>query len=684
MATFGPFNVTPTLRPTQGGGGGGANVPTQEEIRQLREYIDSLQKGEGEGYGGRYTWANALADTVSGGVKGYERSKLASKAQEGAKYEEGKWDKLYQGQQSLQEQIGRALSGGGTAQGVPPESPLPKGLPEGALAMLDPAASPDSGSPPASSPLGLTTREPPSQQTLASAGPSTQIGRLLDTGGPPASAAEALLSPRSRLAQAQPSNALTRSPKDWNDLLGQSYFGMGGAYARRGYQPAEQALMADRARKGVEGVMPQYQVGPHGEIMTQQPGRVPYIGGTMSGHPGVVKPGPGGIEVQERVDPRTGNIKQDFVLPRVPGAPTAAPSAGRRGEATPVTPAPTTAPAAPTGAPGGGMLTNAAPAAKLAFAGDPKELWNDIAQGTPATPEQEEAAKQLPSNNPPEKVWKKYIDESKPQPLPSRESMGAPNVLEQAQKGDIFGLTMSKADTEAYGKVRAAALEERYKKGQENLEAIDTAGSQADKLAAQLKMGVQLAKDGNIPFGPFSGAETLFRGAREQLGNIAERNGLDKAAKFFKEGNTPATDAQAYTKIISGTVLESLRSMLGKNAGQFRVFELQLLKDAFGNPNLTHEANVLVMGMIDKINDRTSLMQSMAHSYVDKHGALDEGFTSAFKKFEKENPVFLPDEGKKLHAAMTKVGEPEKATPAAKPASPTRLKPGDIPGLDIK
>ncbi len=664
MATFGPFNVTPTLRPTQGGGGGGANVPTQEEIRQLREYIDSLQKGEGEGYGGRYTWANALADTVSGGVKGYERSKLASKAQEGAKYEEGKWDKLYQGQQSLQEQIGRALSGGGTAQGVPPESPLPKGLPEGALAMLDPAASPDSGSPPASSPLGLTTREPPSQQTLASAGPSTQIGRLLDTGGPPASAAEALLSPRSRLAQAQPSNALTRSPKDWNDLLGQSYFGMGGAYARRGYQPAEQALMADRARKGVEGVMPQYTTNDFGDITRTQAGKKPAYEGHMQGHPGQVGSAFGGAIKTRTYRDDNGNIHyQEIPLEETPEPSAAAPATppATRGLAggTQAPPAPTTAPAAPKtllGANAPSSLQSQPQAVRVASLTNdatPVPISAEHPSGIDFGPKGVQVAQALPSSSddiPKDKI-QSYLDEA---------DKNAFDPTKNIKKLPISPARTYEARTEAQKKAVEEQNKAQTESSQKSLDYLRNLGRVGRKLKPDFALAKEVIDDPEMVFGKGAALETAIRNMKGEAADLMERNGYkDQAAKLRAATYKPSA-AEVYSKLMAGIVLQNLRSYLGENSGQFRVFELQLLQQAFGQGSMSKEANKAIMNLASNTNDRVVLINDLAEKYARKHNGIDPSFMEQMQRLEEEHPVYQP---KKIMDIIRGDQKPAEAAP---------------------
>jgi hypothetical protein len=84
--------------------------------------------------------------------------------------------------------------------------------------------------------------------------------------------------------------------------------------------------------------------------------------------------------------------------------------------------------------------------------------------------------------------------------------------------------------------------------------------------------------------------------------------------------------------------------MLGKNAGQFRVQELKMLEQAFGNPNLTLPANRVVMSMIDKLNDRHILLGQMSAEYARKHGGLDPSFELATQKFEREHPPYTPKE----------------------------------------
>lgn len=679
---FGPYTPTPTLRQTAAPSSG--DVPNIEEIRQLREYIDSLQKGQGEGYNGHYTGWNALADTITGGLAGHARSQLNASAKEGSKYDESSWDKLEQARQSLQQQLADALKGRrGSAQGVPDQSPPSEGLPKGALAMLEPEGR---GSLPPSSPSGQTTTEPLSRLTSSQDGP---LPNGLPPGQGPSSAAEALLGPTSKVAQAYPPNALTRSPKDWNDLLGQAYFGMGGAYARRGYSPAEQALMAERAQKGIQSVMPQYDVSPQGQIITHQAGKVPTFGGTAPGSPGQisVEPDMGGALGQTQID-RNGNVSKKIIVPQI------APAPGRRSEAPVISPggvglaggtepAPgsNNAPAAPIALPAPKSMLGVTPPKlapwQVAMNSDigqiPVPTANGVKTAAAATAEElAPVSRGLNPANPVEKTAQQYLDAALKDPP---KDLQMPKIIGPAfESGDIDALANIKPTREAAKNVLEQTQTEQNKIYSKAQAGITETADQGIKLRQSLKTAKKVLNSPDFQSGPFNKPVEFFQASRQELGELSRQiandesnsQGVRDAAKktadwALDKDNHTATTNQVYTKLIAGTILQGMRGMLGSGAGRFMQSELALMQQVLGNTSLTPEANKAVLNMFDKVNDRNILIGKMADEYASHRGKLDPKFDQYMLKFQEEHPAYSEDEFNDV-LKLTAGGQPKETT----------------------
>lgn len=244
------------------------------------------------------------------------------------------------------------------------------------------------------------------------------------------------------------------------------------------------------------------------------------------------------------------------------------------------------------------------------------------------------------------------------------------------------------------GEADIKALEDEIKlqnKGFSELQKnIRDAQKQSEHLAPELKVARNILGSEDFHPGPANKLVESIRGFREEAettfrtwANDAKRrneeaakNGRsptdnaalwDRMADWIKSDHS-ATANQVYQKILAGSILQSLRGMLGPNAGQFRVQELKMLEQAFGNPSLTLAANKVVMSMIDKINDRNMLIGQMADSYVGKHRKLDPAFETALSRFEQKNPVFKPDEYNELLKIGT-TGRTSTEAPAPAPAA---------------
>lgn len=381
-------------------------------------------------------------------------------------------------------------------------------------------------------------------------------------------------------------------------------------------------------------------------------------------------------------------------LPKPAIAPQAPTSAIAKAPAQ-VTPATQTAPTVTAGAPQGGPLTTAPPATPLVakpttdvavgakpgqqlaslnandvFDVNPKEgtvSFNrnkldriaatqkiempDYNLDKPKTP-MENAAKeavQFAINNPPF-----------PTTLPNRTQEGfAAAEAAKTPMGQIDALKhiekLEKSDQEALTdrlKAQDKRFAELQKANQDN-------EIQAGKLGPGVKVARRLLDSPDFVFGPLSAPVETIRGLQEQgekffRGMAEDDKKANKDPSFWNNmadlvhNDKSATANQVYRKVLSGSILQSLREMLGPNAGQFRVQELKMLEQAFGNPNLTLNANKVVMDMIDRVNDRMMLVGEMTNKYLETHQTLDPSFERALSRFERQHPTFDNDEYDKL------------------------------------
>jgi hypothetical protein len=241
-----------------------------------------------------------------------------------------------------------------------------------------------------------------------------------------------------------------------------------------------------------------------------------------------------------------------------------------------------------------------------------------------------------------------------------------PDVLTPAlESGNIGKLSNIKSNRKIQENATEDAIKEEGKVYNKLQIAHRTAKEQGVKLAPGLKTAIKSLDSPEMVFGPLSGTEVWVRGFREEAENLlnrwasdVEKNNEDPSVKhkgdpsIYKKmagwvknaDNSSATANQIYNKILQGTILQSLRGMLGENAGQFRVQELKMLEQAFGNQNLTKDANKAVMHMIDKINDRNIVIGQMATQYAKKHHGLDPAFEEAVDRFETRSPPYTPEE----------------------------------------
>jgi len=445
--------------------------------------------------------------------------------------------------------------------------------------------------------------------------------------------------------------------------------------------PVHDALaITESALKGRVGYGPQYQVDPYGRYELHRPNMPPVYQGQMPGHPGKVEPlSPDipGARLQERIGP-DGNLRP----PRIT-VPEVAPGPRSEIDAPGVSPTGATAETAPTAptTPPRGLLGRTPPSElppwQVAMEGDLKNtpLPTKVAQADTKT-EAVSPGTGLDAKYPMEKTAKEYLDAAfKDQPKDLEMPPIVGRAFEKAKRGGpeaLDALANIKPNREAAKKIIEDTQIEQNKIYAKKQEAITSAGDQAIKLRQSLKTAKKALESPDFQSGPMNRIVELGQGLREELGNTAKdiandttypesiRNAAKKTAEWALDPNNhTATANQIYTKLISGSILQSLRGMLGENSGQFRQFEFQLLEKSFGNTAMTLEANKAVMNMIDKLNDRNILITKMADEYASQRGKLDPKFNQYMLKFQEEHPAYDPDEFNRALKLATEGEQPK-------------------------
>ncbi len=502
--------------------------------------------------------------------------------------------------------------------------------------------------------------------------------------------------------------------------LAKAYRGMISA----GASPEEAAAQAERLL-GLRGkVMPQYEVDEYGRAIQKTPGEIPRVmPGVQPGYFGSFKEEPdmggAGIRTTIETDPKTGKqyLKRQYEVPQPPSPPgpsssvlppikppTATPPIA--GPAGAIATAPPVAPVAPSGAPiapptaAGGILATAPPGTPTAVADDgspieaakgklamagmvPQELLAEVSNQALNKPSKLDALAQTEKApdlekpvTPDEKGAKEALDWAEAHPTASQRM--PPIVGDALRSGSIDELANIKSNRTVNEKTLEDAIKEEKKEYGKLQTSFRDASTQGVKLRPGLKTAISLLDSPDFQSGPGNEIVGLGRGIREELGQLAagwaadavkrgEDPGIYKTiADWAKDPeNRTATANQIYQKILQGTILQSLRGMLGPNAGQFRVQELKMLEQAFGNPNLTLPANKAVMSMVDKTNDRNILLGQMASEYARKHHGLDPSFEQAVTRFELEHPPYSPKDYAETLRLVNSSAPPPPAAPGA-------------------
>ena len=648
------LEIGPTQPPSQPG------RPADEEIRRLREYAKALHDKEGSGFKPQfYTWANALGD-VTGALASQH---LMNKA-------------------SMLERQNTGLNRDATD----PDMPQGGGSADAPFDLASLGEPPPSQSPQPPSPRQMPPQQAQAPQVSLQAPPSAPEPGTSTPDSPSTSTAGLPITPSTPMTrlpseQTRVAQALQQDPRIVHDYQKTMSRLIGNGMNPQTAQSVAAGIYERRFQN-----LPQFsQPNDFGQVFSQRPGQMPSMAGSIPGYQAPRQPmgkipgtftqpylGPDG-KVHNRI------ILPDEIEPEVQPpasrsdaapAPAVAPGA-TRGLAQ--APAPTPSPVATTAPTATTLLGNTPPDEYQ----EPFKVAGDVAIGKTPTKlaqasKSEEAA---PAETDP--LWpeaQKYLQEADKNP---DAPLQMPDVLSPAMKGgpgQLSRLYNLESNTDANKAALEDQIKESNKEFAKNQTSIRDAQTQAVKLRPALKAAKNVLQSPDFQSGPANKVIELGQGAREELGrlarNLSEKKGdvYDKTADWALDPNNhTATANQIYTKLVSGTVLQSLRGMLGPNAGQFRQYELQLLKESFGNTGLTLGANKAVMSMIDKINDRNILIGKMADTYAGRHGKLDNAFNRETTNFQLAHPTFTPDEENQI----LKIGQIGK--PAATPG--IRIKP---------
>lgn len=459
--------------------------------------------------------------------------------------------------------------------------------------------------------------------------------------------------------------------------------------------PLDAKAVLDLSQK----LQPQYGVNDYGQISRQAPGEMPSMAGTMPGAIGKVGTfGDTGLPMIQRVNPATGKLETNIQYPGFEGGteeaetpapkstpvettppPTPAPSAPTRGfaqGAPPQAPTPKTAPVAPESGPTGGKGLLASNPVEAGAVENPWRLASNtiIAPGKPQTKE-DIAKAEATAGAGASGDWKAYVARANKAP-PIGSSYQPPDIeglMRRAKRGDraAQNALIDLKSVKASNLKKAEEVDTQTAKTNEEVaKSIQEGGIQGIKLQNSLKLAKRMLNSPNFESGKFAGSVTDVRNAIGEIKRFLDRekneDGSPKYPNMQKWVNglnaEKAAPNEVFAKVISGSVLQSLRSMLGPNSGQFRVQELKLLEQAYGNPNLSLEGNKVVMDIIDKLNDRSIVYNKMANEYKKTHNTLDANFLSEMDNYAEDHPAFQPEDYDKL-LSIVETGSPVKEEP---------------------
>lgn len=215
-------------------------------------------------------------------------------------------------------------------------------------------------------------------------------------------------------------------------------------------------------------------------------------------------------------------------------------------------------------------------------------------------------------------------------------------ALNQPEPGPDIQLPRSASEElslEARQKGAETAQSELAKHYIKYKEKVDTAADTARGLQHQLDLLEAIVKNPNAPLGTFAEIENWVNRA---VTTAAKRGvpipgvGPDELANMADK----EVLISVFRKVVGSGVLQQVRSLLpGDRINQQ---ELQFAYDSFANPNLSPEANLMVINELRKINDRTVTIADMGRAFIKgkKNGMLDSRFDEAVDRYmQLEDPT---------------------------------------------
>lgn len=279
-----------------------------------------------------------------------------------------------------------------------------------------------------------------------------------------------------------------------------------------------------------------------------------------------------------------------------------------------------------------------------------------------AAPQDPYKAQNLDTHSPPPSVWGAYLDEAAKNP---KEQLGenvqapVPWPTDNSPQSIARYLNYG-ALSDAYKQIVTATGQAEAKKYSDFEDATRNTGIQAIKQQPAIKEAIYVLNNAQrlgLEQGPWAERITNVKALTGEIARLATSWGDDKTfksalgqdagqwlsnLKSWAQGSHVGDANQVLTKFMAALALENLRGMLGPNSGQFRQYEMQLMKQALGGQELSPHAQRTVMELVDSLNDRAILHYRMMNDWKKNYGAVDRRYVDAEAKFDSEHPTTDP------------------------------------------
>jgi hypothetical protein len=147
----------------------------------------------------------------------------------------------------------------------------------------------------------------------------------------------------------------------------------------------------------------------------------------------------------------------------------------------------------------------------------------------------------------------------------------------------------------------------------------------------------------NLHVGQLKIAQKLVQDPKTRQGLLANPQLFwDRMTDAFGLTKDAATNTQLLRKIISDSILEGLRGFTqGASVGQIRTAEIQLANRAAASTENNPNANLALLNIALKLNERAVEVANQAAEYKRTHGNnLDPGFDKQMLDYARDHPLF--------------------------------------------